>query len=52
VQDNVREPLEKLNSKNRKIAEWVSNTVQVEWIEKGDRGSKVFLGQHNFKAKS
>jgi hypothetical protein len=33
-------------------AEWVSNTIQARWLIKGDRNTKLFLGQHKFKSKS
>jgi hypothetical protein len=52
LQANLADCTKKLTALDMEQAEWVSSTIQANWLIKGDRSTKLFLGQHKFKAKS
>jgi hypothetical protein len=52
LQDKVADCRKKVLALSEESAQWVSDTIDSTWLIQGDRGTKLFLGQHKFKVKA
>jgi hypothetical protein len=52
LQEAVKQCCATMDQINQEQAEWISSITEQNWLIKGDRGFKIFLEKHKFRAKS